>query len=154
MKYLSVTLKLLATYMMVLGIFSIFFQPAGQILYLFSVIDSVTTRIWGGALFALAIFYLIASYDVEKYRDMIWVGVIHLSTMFLILIYHLATGVFEPAEAVVRLVLNPIFILLLMTGIVHKPREKVLWELRKEGNIENSGHMPEHVREKHPLHGK
>ncbi|HII72502.1 TPA: hypothetical protein HA265_07135 [Candidatus Woesearchaeota archaeon] len=155
MKHLKATYVLLSAYMMVLGIFAMFFQKAGEFLYLFRGDDPITLRMWGISMFALAIFYLMVSYDVEKYQDLIWVPIVHLSSSLLLQIYTIYTGVAEPGHAFMRMIIAPAFLIVLLTGIRHKKTEKVLFEVSDQGQIDQShSHIPQHVRERHPLHGK
>ena len=152
MKYLSITLRLMALYMMVMGVFAIFFQDAAEFMYLFQVVDPITTRMWGGALVGLSIFYLLASYDVEKYRLLLWAGVLQLTVSFLLTVYHMGTRIIEPAQGMIRMIVTPIFLIILLSGILSHKKEKVLFEVGGKTKGEPQG--PEQIREQHPLQGK
>ncbi len=157
MKYLSVTLKLMSLYMMFVGVFALFFQSAGAFLFLFKVTDPILMRAWGVTLITLALFYLMISYDVQKYRTLIWVGVVHLSISFFNTLYHIGTKQTTTLESIsIGVFFIPVFLIVLLTGILHKPKEEVVFEIRDSGKKlkEVPRNLPEHVREKHPLHGK
>ncbi|MFC1723497.1 hypothetical protein ACFL0V_05140, partial [Nanoarchaeota archaeon] len=76
MRYLDATLKLMGMYYMILGVFAVLFQSAAKFLFLFQVVDPVSTRLWGGTMVGVAMFYFMISYDIHRYHKLIWVGVV------------------------------------------------------------------------------
>ncbi|MBW2964714.1 hypothetical protein KY363_04605 [Candidatus Woesearchaeota archaeon] len=152
--YLKVTLKLMAAYAGLIGAIMLFFQSTGQFFFNRSVLDPVVTRYWGGTLIALCVFYLFLSYDPEKYRAFLWVGVFDLATAMFITIYNIARAGMLWYQGIVALVINPIFIVLLLSGLTHKDEGKVVFEVGADLAAKPGQELPPHITGHHPLHGK
>ncbi len=146
--YLKVTLKFMALYAGIMAVMAVFFQDVGSFLFKYSLNDPLILRYWGGALFALAILYLFLSYEPEKLRVLLWVGVIDLSSTMFITIIHVAKGMMVWYQGIIPMIINPIFLVLILSGLSGKPEGEVL--LMTGG--EEEGELPDHM--KHPLHGK
>lgn len=152
--YLNVTLKLMALYAGVIGALMLFFHSAGTFFFNRAVLDPVVTRYWGGVLFALCVFYLFLSYDPERYRAFLWVGVFDLGTAMFITVYNVAKANMAWYQGIVALVINPIFLVLLLSGLTKKDEGKVVFEVGNEMTAKPGQELPPHITGHHPLHGK
>jgi hypothetical protein len=153
--YLKVTLKLMALYAGLMGVFTLMFQDTGAVVFQYSIKDPVTTRYWGGVLFAMAIFYLFLSSDPVKYRIFIWVGIVDLGIAMLLTIIHLSTGSVSWVQGFVGVVLNPIFIMIILYGLAKKPEGEIILVAggaHKEASPEQT--LPDHLTGTHPLYRK
>lgn len=152
--YLNVVLKCMALYAGTLATFTLFFQPAGSVVFQYSIIDPTITRYWGGVLLAMAIFYLFLSTDPVKYRLFIWVGVFDLGTAMILTIMNMSVGAVSWVQGLIGVVINPIFIMVLLYGLAHKPEGEVLLVsgdgLKSADGIE----LPAHLAGQHPLNRK
>jgi FtsH-binding integral membrane protein len=154
-KYLKVTLKLMALYAGFMGVFTMMFQSTGEVLFQYSITDPVTTRYWGGVLFAMSIFYLFLSSDPIKYRLFIWVGVFDLGIAMLLTIINLAIGSVSLVQGLVGVLVNPILLMILLYGLGKKPEGEVIMVVggaHKEATPEMT--LPPHLAGTHPLSRK
>jgi len=110
---------------------------------------------WGGAMIALSVFYYVASYDVEKHRQVLWACVTHLGIMLMLLLYDLTTKPVDMSGGISMIVLCT-FLIVLLSGLLKSSNGEVLFELKKGGEKlkEPPRHLPQHVSEVHPLQRK
>jgi len=148
-KYLKVTLKLMALYAGIMGALTLLFQEAGSFIFGYTIKDPVTTRLWGGVLIAIAIFYLFLSMDPVKYRMFIWVGVFDLGIAMITTVYCIYTKELSLLQGMVAVILNPILMIILLYGLAKKSEGAVI--LISGGKAE--GHpeqvLPEHLSGEH-----
>jgi hypothetical protein len=151
--YLKVTFKLMALYAGFMGALMLFFHDAAQVLFQREVQDTLTTRYWGGVLLAIAVLYLFISTDPEKYRLLIWVGILDLGTASGITIMNIATGNLNWMQGITGIVINPIFMIIIISGLAGK-KEEVVFVAGHDAAAKPGQELPPHLGGHHPLHGK
>ena len=138
----------MALYAGLMAAMAVFFQDVGSFIFRYSLNDPLVLRYYGGVLFALAALYMLISYEPERLRVLIWVGIIDLGAAAVITIVHIAQGGLAWYQGIIPMVVNPIFMVLLLSGLAKPAEGEVLLMTSGEGE----GELPDHM--KHPLHGK
>lgn len=151
--YLKVVLILMSLYAGVMGALTLFFQDAGSVLFQYSITDPLTMRYWGGVLLAMSVFYWFLSRDPVEYQAFLWVGVFDLGIAMVLTIINISTKAMNWVQGLPAIMLNPIFMVILLYGLAKEHQGEVVLVSGEESKGTRDS-IPEHVREKHPLHGK
>jgi hypothetical protein len=152
-RYLKVTLILMALYAAFMGTLTLFFHGAAALVFQYSIKDPLVMRYWGTLFFALAVLYFLISKDPVKYGVFLWVGVVDLGFNFVLTIINMSFQIVNWIQIIIPLIINPIFIVILLYGLAKEHEGEVVLVSGEESKGTRD-HIPEHVRDKHPLHGK